>query len=304
MMSKHKAFLIKNYPNGFTFEPMTIRLLEAKANLGKWDDDIIDDLKNQIITRTMDNVYLFPEQIADSNTRIEVVNTAEKWIKDFGCFSLNALRERFQFRIKNLPDDDIFGFERFLELLHEYDAYRTAWHPPLPPGKTRLTRAVGANKEIVMKKLASCIEELIDELHVPTEGQLLEKIPALDSTLLSTITKERLPFVMKTEYDGCTWYSKKETSIPVDLSEKIASCIQQIEAVDMLVTEDTLLILLSLVYQTNFMKSYHIPDNRSFRTLIEQHYDGEKRRWSRGVFSIVSAENSMNTNEIHDEQCP
>ena len=303
-MLKYKQFIIQNNPCGFTLEPMAVRLLEAKADLGKWGDDVIDGLKTQAVKlkQSIGDVYLFPEQIADKNTQNEVVNTAKEWIKNFGCFSLNALHQRFQLRIQNLSTDDIVAFENFLELLHKYKPYSIVWHPPQPPGKTRLVRANDVDRAVAIRKLAHNIEKLINEHFTLTEGQLFEYIPALDSTLLSTIIKEYLPFVLKTENIGCIWYNKKESSLPDDLSEKIVSCIQQIESVDCPVHEDALQLMLSLAYQTNFMKSYHIPDKRSFKNLIEQKYYGEKRKWKSHVFSIVTNENSVDKNEISDGQ--
>ena len=172
--------------------------------------------------------------------------------------------------------------------LREYDAYTTIWYPPLPIGKTRLTRSIGVKKDVVLKKLARCIEEIINEFCSRTEGQLLEQIPALDSVLLSTLVKDYLPLVTKVECDDLIWYCTNESSVPSDLGETIERCIQQIESVGLAVSEQTLHILLSLTYHTNFMKTYHISDFKTFRTLVTQYYIGPERKWKSGEFSIVN----------------
>lgn len=299
-MCKYKEFIIQNRPNGFIFEPMAVRLLENESGFGKWTDDVLDALMIQMVQRKVDGMYFFPEQIAETETQIEMFIVAEEWIKNYGCFSLNALRQRFQLRIQNLTDDMPF-FEDFLKMLPEHDAYSVVWHPPLPPGKTRLVRAIGANKDIAIEKLVSHIKDIIDEKYTLTEGQLIDYIPALDSTLLATLIKEHLPLVIKKEYDSCVWYCKNEIPIPDDLTEKIASCIQQVEALELPVNENALHLLLSLAYQTNFMQTYGIANTRSFKTLIERHYRGVERRWKGGVFLVESNENSVGQNKVSEK---
>jgi hypothetical protein len=154
---KYKEFIIQNYPNGFIFEPMAIRLLEEKAGIGKWDDEVIDNLKTQAVKR-QDGIYVFPEQIADEKTRREIVNTAEEWIATFGCFSLNVLRQRFQLKIQNLSDN-ILDFERFLDRLQEYEAYKHTYYSQ-NKSVTRFTRAVGVAKDVALERIVSQIENV------------------------------------------------------------------------------------------------------------------------------------------------
>ncbi|GHT10648.1 hypothetical protein FACS1894170_03080 [Planctomycetales bacterium] len=281
---KYKEFIIQNYPNGFTFEPMAIRLLEEKAGIGKWDDETIDNLKAQAVRR-QDGIYVFSEQIADEKTRREIVNTAEEWIATFGCFSLNTLQQRFQLKIQNLSDN-ILDFERFLDRLQEYEAYKHTWHNQ-NKSVARFTRAIGVAKDVALERIVSQIENVINvQLHA-TEYDIIEKIPALDTNLLSTIVKDRLPLVMKTESDGLVWYLKQEMSIPDDFGDKITEAIEQLEAVNVPVSEEALHVVLSLAYQANFNTTYQITDKKTFRNLVEQHYKGERREWKGGIFRQI-----------------
>ncbi|MGL6194534.1 MAG: hypothetical protein ACRC2T_06890 [Thermoguttaceae bacterium] len=297
-MSKHKKFIIDNRPSGFTIEPMAIRLLESQANLGEWDDTVIEYLTIVAIRRA-DGVYFFPEQIADKKTQKEIVDTAEQWISKFCCFSLNSLREKFLSRTKNLSDD-IADFENFLNALalqeFECKAYESVWHPP-QPHKTRLIRAVGVSKDVVLIKLKGHIEELIEARCSLPEVQLLEHIPALDSDLLWEIVKEHLPHLTKQKHDGLTWYCKYSL-FPDDLSETITQCIQQLDNIDFPVHEDAMQLLLSLQYETNFMKTYNVADNKAFRALVSQHYDGADRKWKGNVFSICQQSENPDIEEI------
>lgn len=291
-MSKHKTFIIQSYPNGFSFEPMAIRLLESQANLGRWDDNVITALKAKAIKRNMDNVYFFPEQIASKKNRKDILDTADEWIKIFGCFSLAALRNRFQHIIHNLSDD-ILDFECFLSALQDNEEYKTIWYPPMPVGRTRLVRDIRNDKEAATKLMASHIEELFDERDTIAEASILERIPALDSALLSAIVKEHLPFVTQQKNSDLLWYCRQCLSIPIDLSEKILSCVQQIENVDFPVSEPALQLLLSLAYQTHFLNTYNVGSGKAFRALIAQHFNAEERKWVGGIFSAVQEKNDI-----------
>jgi hypothetical protein len=126
-----------------------------------------------------------------------------------------------------------------------------------------------------------------EQLHA-TEYDIIEKIPALDTNLLSAIVKDRLPLVMKTESDGLVWYLKQEISIPDDFGEKVATAIEQLEAVNVPVSEEALHVVLSLAYQANFNATYQITDKKTFRNLVEQHYNGEQREWKGSVFRLIN----------------
>jgi hypothetical protein len=69
-----------------------------------------------------------------------------------------------------------------------------------------------------------------------------------------------------------------ENYLPDDLSEKIREAIKKIEEINMQVTPETLHLMLSSIYQTNFNKTYSIPDMREFNRIIRQYYEGDVSR--------------------------
>ncbi|MDR0611479.1 MAG: hypothetical protein LBG58_15330 [Planctomycetaceae bacterium] len=276
----HKEFLIEHYPNGFTFEPMSLRLLEERIGNGKWNDEIIKELQEQAFERS-DGVYFFPEQIADDETCLNILITADDWIDRYGCFSLNALWQKYLPHIKNLTDN-ICDFEIFLVKLQLYKCFNVY------PVGIRLARAIGTDRKLTEQKLVKHIQDRLDENYgTATEHDILNHIPALDADLLSAIVKNYLPEVLQTEINGIICYQQQEVvGIPEDLTEKINETIIQIEAVKLPVSEDAMHVILSLTYQTNFNETYQIPNKKTFRQLIDQHYHGEAREWKGGQFKL------------------
>jgi hypothetical protein len=278
----YKEFIIDHYPNGFSFEPMALRLLENLAGQGKWADEIIEELQEQVFERS-DGVYLFPEQIADEETRRNIINTAEDWIKRFGCFSLNALWEKYSSHIKNLTEY-IDDFENFLDLLLPY----TLIGANASKSKVRIMRSRGTNRQLMEQQLAQHIQNILEEKYgTATEHDIVNNIPALDADLLAVLVKNHLPNIFKTDINEITCYQQQEAiGLPENLDEKINKIIIQLETVDLLVSDEAIHILLSLEYQTNFFETYQIPDWQTFYKVIEQHHQSNVREWKNGIFQL------------------
>ncbi len=277
---------------------MALRLLEAEAKLGNWDEQVIDDLRAETFRRT-DGVCFFADQIADDETQQEIDDLAEDWLNTFGCFSLDALRVRFESRIQHVSDDTA-NFECFLNM---YQGYKIVSY-----GKTRLVRDHEVSKQEALGKMSSHIERCLDT-DGSSEIQLLERIPALDAGLLSGIVKECLQRVAKRDVGGLIWYCKQASVVfPDDLCVSIFQSVQQLENLDLPVDINSLSILLSLRYQTNFRKTYQIADDKEFRKFVSLGYDVvrsgllqsdpdsaeafpscdsiKERKWKGGVFQL------------------
>jgi hypothetical protein len=279
---KYKEFVIKNYPNGFTFEPMAMRLIEEKAGIGQWDAEVIDELKSHAVKR-QDGVYVFPEQITDEEIQLQMIDAAEDWIERFGCFSLSVLRQQFEYKIKNLSDH-IEDFETFFNSLYGNEPYKSVWYNT-PKGRIRFTRDAETSKDDALKTMTQRIETIIGENYgTVTEYTILEQIPALDAEWLAAIIKDHLPEIVKTVHDGLTCYQRQEElGIPEDFAETVSIIVHQLEDIDLLVCEVALHTVLSEYYRINFNKTYQL-EWKDFRRLVAQHYQGERREWKNGIF--------------------
>jgi len=279
LLPRKKQLIIEKYPNGFSFEPTALRLVEGKIG-EKLDEIDIAEMKQEMFQR-QDEVYLFVEQIASEKNRKEIVETAEHWIDSFGCFSLDALFEKYAVKIKNIFNVEDFG--TFLEKLHyPLEAYKTIGYP-IPP-KCYLTRPIGITKEIALQKLAQCIKEVIDEKYSAADYEIMERIPALNGELLIAVVKDKIPQVIKTENNGVQCFQFSENHLPDDLETKIKGIIEQFERINLPLSQEALHTALSLAYNCHFNEMYMIPDMKSFRQLAAMYYKNEDRNWKNNVF--------------------
>ncbi|MDR2171193.1 MAG: hypothetical protein LBP59_13700 [Planctomycetaceae bacterium] len=285
MTSKQlKQQIIEKYPNGFSFEPNALRLVEGKIGYQP-DQSDLDEIKKEMFKR-QDGVYLFCEQVADKETRDEIENTAEAWIKSFGCFSLDALRDKYNLRVRNLSNK-IEDFEAFLGKLHyPLEAYQSAWFMP-HKDKTRFTRPVDVRREVVVAKLTQNIDKIIEEKSCAADYEIIENIPALNKELLTAVIKENMPNIIATINNDTMCFQLAENHLPDNLSEKIREAIDKLETANLKITQEALHIVLSLLYKTNFNETYSLPDMRTFRNVIEQHYNNAANRiWKNNIFII------------------
>jgi len=67
--------LAQDYPNGFTFDTTTVRLLTDRAGVSI-DEDIQAKLKQKMFRRS-DNLYFLIDTVADRKTRKKIVDNAD-----------------------------------------------------------------------------------------------------------------------------------------------------------------------------------------------------------------------------------
>ncbi|MDR0705543.1 MAG: hypothetical protein LBF88_11220 [Planctomycetaceae bacterium] len=282
MTNQHlKQLIIGKYPNGFSFEPTALRLLEGKIGYIPEENDLAE-MKQEMFQR-QDGVYLFCEHVANEKTRKEIINTAEEWIRDFGCFSLEVLRDRYSLKIENLLND-IVCFEDFLKQLHYPDSvYKTTW---FSSDKFRIARSVGVKCEAAIAKLTQCIEKIIDQKYCAADYEIIEEIPALNNALLLAVIKDKMPYIIATENNGTMCFQLAENHIPDDLNEKIHEAVNKLEFVNLEITQEALHTVLSLLYQKNFNETYLLPDMKTFRKIIERYYNCTNRIWKNNIFTV------------------
>jgi hypothetical protein len=277
-----KQLIIEKYPSGFSFEPTALRLVEGRIGYAPNENDL-DEMRREMF-RCQNDVYLFCDHVADKKIQDEIKDTAEEWISEFGCFSLNALRDKYDRKIRNLSDD-IGDFEAFLEkLYYPLEAYQSVWFNP-HKSKTRFTRSIGVSREVAIMKLTQYIEKIIDREYSAADYEIIEKIPALNDDLLIAVIKEKMPQIVVTENDTMC-FQLAEYHLPDNLSEKIGEAIDKLETIHLEITQEALHVVLSFLYKTNFNKTYLLPDMRTFRKVVEKHYNGiTDRCWKNNIFT-------------------
>lgn len=286
-LTRVRQVILNEYPNGVIFSPMSNRLMEDRMGIA-FDETVLTTLRKEMFRR-FDDVWLFPEMVASEEIQHQIMNTLMMWLTDYGCFSISALSQQVAFKLHNLSDD-IKEFENFLLFL-------AVGHTNAPQLKTRTWKGVrivylrgGVDLTTVMARLGHNIEAVLDVAGgTVTETDLLMKIPALDAALLSTVVKDFLPHIFKTEMNGLICFSYIENlGLPDDFSMQLSETVLQLEALSLDVSETALHTALSLAYGINFNHVYQISDKKTFRNIVAQNFNGKTPHvWSRGVFLEV-----------------
>jgi hypothetical protein len=285
-LTRVRQVILNEYPNGVIFSPMSNRLFENKVGI-ILDEAMQNALRKQMFRRE-DNVWLFPEMVANREIQDKIVNTLVGWLTEFGCFSISALRQQVAFEVHNLPDD-IKEFEKFLLFLISEYTIASQIKTRTFSG-VRIVRSRVADLNTAMTRLGHNIEVVLDAAGgIVTETELLMEIPALDAVLLSAVVKDFLPHIFKTEMNGLICFSHVESlGLPDDFSTQLSETVQKLETLNLDVSETALHTALSLAYRINFSHVYQISDKKTFRNVVAQYFKGETPHvWSRGVFLEV-----------------
>lgn len=285
-LARVRKVILTEYPNGVKFSPMSNRLLEDKIGISL-DETILSLLQKHMFHR-LDDVWLFPEMVANKEVQQQIVKTLMIWLEEYGFFSILALSKHVAFEINNLSDD-IKEFENFLMFLTKRHTYAFQIKARTWNG-VRIMRSQDVSLTTSMARLAHIIEAILDESGgTVAETELLMKIPAVDAALLSAIVKDFLPHIFKTEINGLVCFSNiKSIGLPEDFSIQLTKAILQLESLNLDVTETALHTVLCLAYNVNFNHVYQISNNKMFRNIVAQYFKGETPHvWSCGVFLEV-----------------
>ncbi|MDR2761843.1 MAG: hypothetical protein LBB88_04505 [Planctomycetaceae bacterium] len=279
-----KQLIIEKYPNGFSFEPTALRLVEEKIGYMPNKSDL-DEMKQEMFQRD-DKVYLFCEHVADEKTLHEVIDTVEEWIRNFDCFALEVLQKKYEQKIKNILKID--DFTTFVEkLLFSFGSCKTTKYSN--SCQVKITRSANVrNKDDGLMKLVKQINDIIIEKYCAADYEIIENIPAINSELLAAIIKDKISQIIKTDNSGTTCFQLAENHLPDDLSEKITESINKLESANLEITQEALHIVLSLLYKTNFNETYFLRDMRTFRRVIEKNYNNDDRNWKDNAFSLLT----------------
>lgn len=73
-----------------------------------------------------------------------------------------------------------------------------------------------------------------------------------------------------------------------EFSDTLAEVLEQISDLGLTPSEEMLRTALSINLGVNFKEEYNIPNDKTYRRLIETYYkNAPKRKWIRGIFAEV-----------------
>jgi len=278
------SVLWQDYHYGFNFNTTSIRLLAEKTGIDI-DTNIQEALKNVMFCRN-DSVYFLLDIVVGSEMQDEIINVAEKWLTDYGCFEISELYAQFIDNINKKAIRNLDDFVAFYEHIHRRNV-RCITHYG-----TRIARIQKENICGLFSKIATNIISIIhkDEFGgVISEDDLRTYFPAFSVDLLSNIIKEYIEEFVKTEINGIVCYQTVDAiGLSDEFSNTLAEVLEQLDELSLPPSEEILHTALSIKLGVNFKAEYNITDDKAYRRLIAAYYkEATKRDWKKGIFAEV-----------------
>jgi hypothetical protein len=254
--------LLREYPNGVSFDPMALRLVRQKVQL---EDSQIEDLKAQMF-QMGDELWFSREMISEDSALLALEEQAEAWLTAYCCFAVKKLFARFGADLRHVTTPA--NLAAFLE----YEGFRVAtW------GKNcvfcfQSQRILG---ECLADFSKTITEQLADAGGMVALHEIEEAMPHLTADALSGIRMSFMPEVHEVEIGGLTcWRSAQAIPLPEDFAEKVTDAVDSLVALGERVTAARLQFALNLAYRIHFREEYGLKDNGAFMRVCGKHYQG------------------------------
>jgi len=275
--------LALDYPNGFTFDTTTVRLLTDKAGVSI--DENLQSILKQTMFRRNDNLYFLLDTVTDLETREKIVDTADNLLANYGCFEISELYSLFADNLNNRCIDGLDNFVMFYEFINKSDVRCVTSHG------TRIARVQENNLRNLFLNIAVLITTIVHEEFggVVSEDDLQAKIPAFSTRLLEQIIKEAAEELVKTEINGIICYQTLDAlGLSDEFSIVLSEVLATVDDIGLTPSEEVIHTALSINMGVNFKTEYNIPDDKTYRRLIATYYkDTPRRKWKAGIFAEV-----------------
>jgi len=274
------AVLSVDYANGFRFNTTSLRLLSDKSGIEVHEK--MQALLKKIMFHRNDDVYFLLYVVADANTRKAINNLSDNFLDEYGCFEVSKLYARFADNLNSKCIDGADSFENFYEFINKRDVRCVEYYG------TRIARINKSVRDLSIEISKKIISIVHDEYGgTLDEDELITRFPAFSSKLLSEIIKEHAEELVKIEINGIVCYQTLDAlGLTDEFSETLYDVLEQIDHLELTPSEEVLHTALSIKLGVNFKAEYNIPDDKTYRRLIDTYYKSmPKRRWLRGIFA-------------------
>jgi len=254
--------LLREYPNGVSFAPMTLRLLRQKVPL---NDSQIKGLKAQMF-QLGDGLWFSREMISDEKTQFALRGQATALLTEQACFSAERLLDGFSGVLRHVDTPE--NFAAFLRHLgFTVVQWRKSGFFCFQPPHTLDGRLAEISKTIV---------ELLEEADgMLSLSEIEDTMPHLTADALEGIRAQFLPEVHRTEVGGIPcWRDAEAIPLPDDFAEQLTTAVDTLVALGEKVSAAKLEFALNLFYCIRFRQEYGLPDNDTFMRVCAKHYQG------------------------------
>jgi hypothetical protein len=255
--------LLREYPNGVSFDPMAVRLLRKKFPL---EDGRIRELRSAML-QLGGGLWFLPEMILDDRCRAAFKGQTIKWLTNHGCFSVERLFENYCHILRHIDTPE--GCAAFLQHMgYTVSAWRNngffCFQPP-----SSLDERLAA--------ISRTITELLGKKHGTLPVHEVETaMPHLTVKALAGIRAQYMREIHEVNIGGIPcWCNADTIPLPDDFAEKLTTAVDTLVALTEKVSVAKLEFALNLFYGFRFREEYALPDNNTFMRLCAKHYQGD-----------------------------
>lgn len=278
--------LRETYAGGFRFEATSINLL-ASASGVQINEKLKEKLEHFMFGRK-DGIFFLPDQVADKETQIDILATADTYLQDYGCFEISEIYQKFENQLKPACIRTADDFEDYY-LWATQENVRCVAAPQIG---NRIVRYSGGNVWRAFGDIAQKMVMFINEWHYGscTEEELHEEFSAFSKNLLDKIARHCASgeLVRVKINDTICYQSSASLGLPENFSEILSSVLERLDEIGLSVSQETLHTALSLELGVNFKSEFSLPDWDTYRRLISSYYKGQPHReWRNNTFVEV-----------------
>ena len=279
--------LKRNYAFGFRFDTTYIRLLSNTSGI-EVDERMQTELKHIMFCRN-DGVYFLLDAVTDAVTRKDIVDVADAFLKEYGCFEIPEFYKLYEDKVNPKCIGNADDFENFYEQIENRDV-RCVRAPQIGNRIARFSNGnVWGTFEAVAAKIVSVITE--EFYGSCSEDDLHARFCAFSVDLLSKIIKYcAADALVRVEINDSVCYQTFDAlGLPENFSDVLAETLEHLSDIGLETTQDVLHTAISLELGVNFKAEFNPPDWDTYRRLIAAFYKAEPRReWKNKIFGEVA----------------
>lgn len=271
--------MLKDFPNGFTFDDSCIRILEKSLETCL-DDRILNCVKSLMFERR-DGVY-FLNSFIDQDGKDKLLEQVNRYMDLNSGFEVNTLYDNYR-HIFN--PSCIRGSEDFEDWLVDetFEEVKTT-----SIGKFRIARSKSyrTDDKYISDLLQKIRDVAKDNYGTIDEGKIFDKFDGFSLDFLSYIVKLKADDIFVKEINETVCFQTFEgLGIPDDFSTNVSNALDTADKLKLSPSIDVLNALLAVDLGYNLRDEYGINEDRAFRKLIEVTYKGSViRQWKANVF--------------------
>jgi hypothetical protein len=245
-------------------------------------------LKQQMFCRNND-VFFLLDVVADENMRKEIIGFADALLYEYACFEIPELYAFYADRLNPKCIGGAEDFEKFYDCISSSNIRCVS----APKIGNRIARYNNGNVWEIFGVIAQKIIAVINNEFggVISEEDLQKKFCAFSAGLLEKIIKNCVgDELLRVEINGIVCYQTFDAlGLPNDFGDTLSAILYRLDDLRLIPNEEVLHTALSLTLGVNFKTEYNIPNQATYRRLIDVYYKANPpREWRGGVFSGIS----------------